>query len=208
MDPAGSRARAAGMIEGITDPQYESYLDHARAVASLVAGDYAMAVQHAERAPTHAEYFAPLSLPVGARAALWNGDAATAQRLLDTERATAFWGRVLEIDRARTAAAIAALEGRGAEALSGLLDAIRAYEGLELPFEAAMGAVDLAVVLPEAARSSAVAAAAIATARETLTRLGAKPFLDHLDAATAAGNSGAAASPRRGSTAARAGAAG
>src|ERR687890_2458359 len=106
-------------------------------------------------------------MPVGERAALWAGDAATAQRLLDTEQATAYWGPALEVDRARTVAGIAALEGRGPEALEGFLNAIRAYEQLGLPFEAAAAAVDLAVTLPGAADSSPTAAAAISAARET-----------------------------------------
>jgi len=139
---------------------------------------------------------------VGARAALWAGDAATARRLLDAETATAFWGPVLEVDRSRIAAGIAALEGRP-EALAGFLDAVRAYDGLALPFEAAAAAVDMAVTLPDAASSSGAAAAAVATARETLTRLGAKPFLDRLDAATA----GTARKPAA-STSVRAGVAG
>ncbi|HJP88202.1 MAG TPA: adenylate/guanylate cyclase domain-containing protein [Candidatus Limnocylindrales bacterium] len=198
---------AAGMLEGVTDPQYLSYLAHARAVNALARGDFATAVREAEDAPTHADYFSPLSLPVAARAALWAGDAGAASRLLATDRESGFWGSALEIDRSRTAAGIAALEGRTGAALPAFLEAIRAYEALGLPFEAAAAAVDMAVTLPDAA-SSAAAAAAIATARETLTRLGAQPFLDRLDAASATGNSGAAASPARASAAARAGVAG
>ena len=185
---------AAGEIVGATDPQYGSYLENARAIASLVAGDSAQAIEHAERAADATTYFAPLSLPVGIRAAIWSNDAGTAKRLLERETATGFFGPTLDVDRSRARAGIAGLEGRGAEALTGFLDAIRAYEALSLPFESAAAAVDMAIVLPEAAGSSSPAAAAIETARATLTRLGAKPFLAKLDGALAErGNSRSAA---------------
>jgi hypothetical protein len=58
---------------------------------------------------------------------------------------------------------------------------LRAYAQLGLAFEEAATAVDLAVVLPTAERESPVAAAAVASARETLTRLGAMPFLNRLE---------------------------
>jgi tetratricopeptide (TPR) repeat protein len=193
VDVAAEVEAAANIISKVTDPQYGSYVEHAYALASLAAGDYPAAIEHAEEAATLTRYFSPLALPVGARAALWAGDAATAQRLLDREVATAYTGATLQVDRARIAAGIAALEGRGAEALTGFLDAIRAYEGMSLPFEAAAAAVDMAVVLPDAVGGSPAAAAAIASGRETLTRLGAKPFLDRLDAALAVRGQGAMA---------------
>jgi class 3 adenylate cyclase/tetratricopeptide (TPR) repeat protein len=180
LDVNGDLERAAGQLGGVTDPQFESYLWHARAVASLAAGDYAASVAHAEQAADTTGYFSPLALPLGARAALWAGDAATAKRLLEREQATSYFGPTLEVDRSRTAAGIAALEGKAAEALTGFLDAIRAYETLGLPFEAAAAAVDMAVVLPEAAGASVAAAAAVDTAKETLTKLGAAAFLARL----------------------------
>jgi hypothetical protein len=44
--------------------------------------------------------------------------------------------------------------------------------------------VDLAILIPGVERESPTAAAAIASARDTLTRLGAAPFLRRLDEAT------------------------
>jgi class 3 adenylate cyclase len=172
---------AARRRASITDPQFESYELFARAVTGLLRGDLPAAIDFAERAIANARFFSPLAYPLAARAALWAGDASTAQRLLDLDRAAGYWGQTLDVDRARIAAGIAALEGEGSESVAGFIDAIRAYEQLGLPFEAAAAAVDMAIVLPSAAAASPAAAEAIETARATLTRLGAAPFLARLD---------------------------
>ena len=168
----------------ITDPQYESYELFARSFAALTSGDLGAAVELAERAVAITEYFVPLAYPLAARAALWAGDAAAAWRILDALSAATFWGPALEVDQARIRAGIAAVEGRAADALNGFMDVLRAYAQLGLAFDHAACAVDLAVVMPGIERESPLAAAAIASARETLTRLGATPFLARLDAST------------------------
>ena len=61
-----------------------------------------------------------------------------------------------------------------------------------LAFEEAACAVDLVILIPGVERDSPVAAAAIASARETLTRLGAAPFLARLDGALSRNGSGPA----------------
>ena len=183
LDTTSDLDAATRLRAGVTDPQYESYDLFTRSTASLAAGDLGAAIEQAERAIATTGYFPPLAYPLAARAALWAGDAPTARRLLDELTAASFWGPVLEADRIRIQAGINALEGRRPEALSGFLEAIRAYEQLALPFEQAAAAVDLAVVLPDAERESPAAASAIASARETLTRLGAAPFLARLDGA-------------------------
>ena len=82
-------------------------------------------------------------------------------------------------------AGISALEGHGAEALAGYREALRAYSNLGLAFEAAAAAVDMATLLPSPEREASDVTAAMAGARDTLTRLGARPFLDRLDVASA-----------------------
>jgi len=183
IDTTADLETAARLRSGVTNPQFESYVLLARAVTSMLTGDLAGAVEQAERAATITKYFSPLAYPVAARAALWARDAPTARRLRDIEIGKGDWGPVLEADRTRIAAGIAALEGRAAEALTGFLDALRAYAQLDLPFEEAACAVDMAVLLPAATRESAAAAAAIQDARATLTRLGAAPFLARLEQA-------------------------
>ena len=93
-------------------------------------------------------------------------------------------------------AGIAALEGRPAEALTGFLDALRAYAQLGLPFEEAAAAVDMAVLLRNVERESPAAAAALASARETLEQLGAAPFLGRLTAAVRSDGTAAIARQR------------
>jgi hypothetical protein len=189
LDTATDVEIAARRRKGVTDPQYESYEVFARAVAALTSGDLARAVEHAERSATITDYFTPLAIPVAARAALWAGDAVSARRLLELPAMARYWGPVLEADRARIRAGIAALEGRSPESLTGFLDALRAYAQLGLPFEEAAGAVDLAILLPGAVKESAAASALVDAARETLTRLGAKPFLARLEVPRSSGES-------------------
>jgi class 3 adenylate cyclase len=174
---------AARLRAGLTDPQYESYELWARAAGALAAGDLSASVEHAERSAAITDYFTPLALPLGARAALWAGDAATARRLLDRVTATSHWGPVLEADKTRITAGIAALEGHSVEALAGFRDALRAYQHLGVAFDEAAAVVDMAVLLPREALDAPDAVAAVSAARETLTRLGAAPFLARLDGA-------------------------
>jgi len=183
LDPTTDIQVAARRREGITDPQFESYELWAKATASLMAGDTAAAIEQAERSASLTDYFNPLAIPFAVRAALWSGDLATARRLLETPALAAFWGPVLEADRTRLGAGIAALEGRAADTLAGFLDALRAYNQLGLPFEEAACAVDMAILIPGVEGQSPAAASAIASARETLTRLGAAPFLARLEGA-------------------------
>jgi class 3 adenylate cyclase len=183
MDPTEDIEAASGAILGVTDPQYDSYEHLARAAASFAAGKLEAAIEHAERSAAITPTFNPLVIPIAARAALWGGDAPTARRLLELPGLAAFAGRALEADRVRIAAGIAALEGRRPDALAGFLDALRSYSELGLRFDEAAAAVDLALLLPSIEDESSAASQAITAARETLGRLGARPYLDRLDGA-------------------------
>jgi len=57
---------------------------------------------------------------------------------------------------------------------------------LGLAFDEALAAIDMATVLPTPERDAADDVAALQAARETLTRLGAAPFLARLEAAVGA----------------------
>ena len=72
---------------------------------------------------------------------------------------------------------------RGPAALAGYREALRAYRKLGLAFDEAAAAVDMAVLLRSPERDAADVGLAIGAARETLERLGARPFLARLDAA-------------------------
>ena len=198
-EDATADIEAAAALRGpITDPQYESYERLARAWMAFAAGDLAGARTEAERAAAVTSYFAPLGLPLAARAALWAGDAADARRLLDQLRNLSFWGLAIDADRTAMAAGVAALDGRGGEALAGYREALRAYRHLGLAFDEAAAVVDMFTLLPSPERDAPDVVAAVAAARETLDRLRARPFLARLDSGVRGGAvpaSGSAATP-------------
>lgn len=80
-------------------------------------------------------------------------------------------------------AGIAALEGRRGEAVAGYREAMRGWTQLGLAFDHAMAGLDMAVLLAPTEREMAEAPASVEAAAETLTRLGARPFLARLEAA-------------------------
>ncbi len=190
-DTAADIEAAAKARAGATDPQYESYELFARAVSSLASGDLAAAIQHGERAAETTDYFAPLGIPIAARAALWAGDAPTARRLLEIPRLARYSGPALDADRTCIRAGVAALEGDTPEAASLYRDAIRSYRGLGLDFDAALAGLDVAALIRPADRAWPEIADWIETARATLERLGATPLLARLEAASAVTNGSA-----------------
>ena len=196
-DGSADIAEAAALRAKITDPQFESYELLARAWAALSAGDLSAARANAERAVAMTDYFGPLALPLAVRAALWAGDPAEAAAAVAAFDTVSSWGLALELDRAAARAGVAALHGRGAEALAGYREALRGYRGLGLAFDEAAAAVDMATVLPTPERDASDVVAAIEAARETLARLGAAPFLDRLQAAAAGRALARAAAPPR-----------
>jgi class 3 adenylate cyclase len=184
-DASADIAEAARLRAAVTDPQYESYDRWARAWSAFVAGDLRTAQEQAEQAVERTDYFGPLAMPLAVRSALWLGDVDAARKIVVTFNATGFWGPALELDQLAARAGLAALEGRGPEALAGYRDVLKGYRTLGLAFDEAVAAIDMATVLPSAERDASDVVAAIDAARETLTRLGAQPFLDRLDATAA-----------------------
>ena len=189
-DPHPDIDEAARLRTTITDPQFESYDLFARAWAALASGDLASARTHAEGASATTDYFRPLAMPLEVRATMWSGDLEAAERVVDRFETAGFWGPVLQVDRIVARAGLAALRGNGPEALAGFREALKGYRGLGLAFDEAAAAVDMATLLNAPEREAPDVVAAIDSARETLTRLGARPFLDQLDrVATGTGNS-------------------
>jgi class 3 adenylate cyclase len=174
------RLRVAG---GVTDPQWESYELWANATAALSAGRHDEVRRLGERAVELTSYFAPLTYPLVVRAALWAGDALGAASALALLLASGYRGPALEADVLVARAGIDALEGRGPAALAGYREALRAYRQLGLAFDEAVAVVDMAILLAPEERGQPDVTAAITTARETLGRLGAQPYLERLDRA-------------------------
>ncbi|MEX2546993.1 MAG: adenylate/guanylate cyclase domain-containing protein [Chloroflexota bacterium] len=187
-DAAADIDRAAALRAGITDPQYESYENWARAWAAFSAGRFADAQAEALRAAQATNYFHPLVSPLAVRSALWARDLDGARRAMAALEETMFRGPALAQDKAAVRAGILALEGRTAEALALYHETLRGWRALELAWDEALTVVDMVTFLGP---DDAEVRTAAEWARTTLTRLGAQPYLERLEAAL----SGSAAAP-------------
>ena len=119
-----------------------------------------------------------------ARAALWGRDTADAAALLARAEAAGAWGPVQDARLSTIRGGIAALDGRAVEALAHYRAALRDWRSSHSVLDEALTGVDMAQLLDPAEPE---VAAAIRSSREILERLGAKPYLDRLEAAAAAG---------------------
>jgi tetratricopeptide (TPR) repeat protein len=177
--------------EFMSDSQYPSYVHWARAWAALTSDRLGEALQEATISADMTGYFVPISLPIAARAALWAGDVAAAGGVLARLEGSLTSGQAMGLDLTTLRAGLAALEGRRAEAVTGYRDALRGWRQLGLAFDEAMATLDLAILLAPTEREMAEAPSAIEWARETLTRIGARPLLARLDAALGVAPGGA-----------------
>ncbi len=185
-DPATDLAEAERLAPGLQDTQFSSYCHWGRAWTAIVAGRLDEARLEAVAAADATGYFVPISLPLAARAALWAGDAATAGDLIARIEPAVTRGVAITLDHLTLRAGIAALEGRRTDAIAGYREALRGWRQLGLAFDEAMAALDMAILLVPTEREMAEAHTVIEAARETLTRLGATPFLARLDEPRAA----------------------
>ncbi len=143
-------------------------------------GDYGRARSQGRR---YAEVFIQGTVEgslIGARSAIMAGDRDAAREDLAIARESRGRGRANEADHATVSAGILALEGRPSEALALYREAIRAWRDLGLVWDEALCAIDMATLLDP---SEPEVQAAAEVARETLARLGAKPFASRLEAA-------------------------
>jgi class 3 adenylate cyclase/tetratricopeptide (TPR) repeat protein len=158
------------------------FLEDAKANAALTdgrLGDARAAWRHmAELAAGNA----PAGFYQAARPALWDRDVAAVQADLAALDATGFHGRVVEVRRMTIRAGLAALEGRSATALTLYRDALRGWRDLALPWDWALTGIDMATLLEP---SEPEVRSAAESTREILVRLGAKPFVQRLNAALA-----------------------
>lgn len=179
-DPTGDIEIAAKLRQDITDPQYESYEHWAAAWAAFVAGRYADARREAQIAIQITGYFHPLADPLAARAALWSGQVEDARTTLEALIESGYRGAAVELDMATLRAGIAAIEGRGPEALAAYREGLKGWRQYGLAFDEALAVTDMALLLPEAERAAPDVQTAIEWARATLERLGAQPILERL----------------------------
>jgi hypothetical protein len=183
-DPEPDLSAAEALLPTMKgDPQYASYIRWGRAWQAFAAGRLSEARRMAESATEMTSYFLPVSMPLAARAALWDRDPDAARQAIDRLDASVVRGQAFGLDRVTLRAGLAALEGRRAEAVAGYRDALRGWRQLSCAFDEALAIVDLAGLLAPTDPEMAEATAAIETAHETLSRLGALPLLARLEGA-------------------------
>ena len=157
-----------------------------KANAAQVDGRYADAARHwvaiAEEWPSQA----PASHYQAGRAQMWAGDRDALIGHRDALDATGFHGPVVEARRITLNAAIAALEGRERDALAGYEEALAAWRSLRIVWEEALTGIDMATVLDP---SLPEVRGVIDSTRAILERLGARPYVERLDAVLARGAS-------------------
>jgi class 3 adenylate cyclase/tetratricopeptide (TPR) repeat protein len=182
LDPSAQIAAMEPMTIGLSDPQYGSYRSWAGAWAALATGRLGDAAASARAAAEATKYFAPITLPLAARASLWEGGTEEVRRVLDELGRVFSKGAALSADILTIRAGLAALEGRPSEAMALYRDALRAWQALGLQWDEALCSIDMVSVLDP---SEPEVRAAAESARAILTRLGAAPYLARLSTALA-----------------------
>jgi len=149
---------------------------------------YEAAMGHARAHPMEAVE----TYPDAAFCALWERDRERAIESLSALEEAGIHGRVASAHRRMIRAGLAALEGRSAEALVGFREALAAWRDLGCLWRLSLTAIVMATVLgPQEPEVRAAAE----EAREILARLGAKPFLERLEALMARAETPATSSP-------------
>jgi hypothetical protein len=143
--------------------------------AGRISDAYDAAMEHGRVHPDEASH----SYAYAAICGLWERDRERAAAALAALDATEAHGRVVNMNRRTIQAGLAALDGRTGEAQSAFREALAGWRDLGSPWRVALTAITMATLLGPA--NPEVRAAAEA-AREVLTRLGAQPFLQRLDA--------------------------
>jgi hypothetical protein len=169
------------LAKGMTGP-WRGYLGDPLANVRMAGGDYRQAAGEyltvAEANPgQESEYWYR-----AARAHLLAGDIDAARELQARHADKGGYGRITDARHATLAAGIAAAEGRPLESLPLYREALRDWRAAHAVWDEAMTGMDMALLLDP---SEPEVAEAIASTRAILQRLGAKPYLEQLDRATA-----------------------
>ena len=178
---ADDLAELERLTEGLTDPAVASGLHETRAQVALAAGRLTEAHDEALEAGRYAAA-APPNLRLAAHAALWARDTERSRAVANALEGSGTHGRVADLGRATVQAGLVALDGRHADALALYREALGGWHEIGLPMDEALTAIDMAMLLDPAEPEVRAAAD---RARETLARLGAKPFLERLETAMA-----------------------
>lgn len=174
--------RVQPIAETITSPQDKAAVAYAEAVVSLVGGALDVAFDRAMLAaaidPTGSAAF--MALLTAGRSALWLGDPPCVAATLEKLTGAHVHGAWLDAVRLGLEAGLAVLEGRAEEGATLFAEATQALRDLDVPFDLALTQLDRITVLGADHPDSPAAAE---EAHAIFERLGAKPFLERLEAA-------------------------
>jgi len=162
------------------DPLRPANVAWSRAWLAFVTGRCDVARTEFHRAAAIMAQGAPDFFLLAARAALLSHDVEAARQDLAVVQRSGRRGRAIDADRTTIRAGIASLEGRPDDALSLYREAMRTWRDLGLVWDEALCAIDMATLLDPAEPEVQAAAE---SARGILARLGARPFLERLNAA-------------------------
>ncbi len=188
-DALGRLEVAAGQL---SDPIAAAQLHFLKGDRALLRGDHAEAYEEMVRA---ADFKATAGdfLAEAVRPALWQRDAIRARAVaegLDADPNA--HATVSRVNRAAAWAGIAALEGRRDEAIAGYRGALKGYREIGYDFQVARVELDMLMLLgpdlPEAR-------AAAEEARAIFERVGARPYLERLDATIGDARTAGSAAP-------------
>jgi len=177
----GAADEIARIAAGVSDPQVSWVTVDGPASIASAQGRLAEAVAFWRAGVPDFPSAAHSWLWSSARLSIRLGDAAGARADLAALDERGLHTPHVEAERLAILAGLAAIDGRAAEAIHLYGDAFRALRELGLVFVEAQVAIEMATVLDPGIPEVATA---VDSAREVLTRLGARAFLDQLEAAT------------------------
>jgi class 3 adenylate cyclase len=175
--------RLATWAEGFDETGAREAVHQLRAEAAFGAGDLARAHEEWMAYAPSNSLNAPNAYFYAGLAALFAGDPDRASAALEGHRRTGRRGPLATQDRRLLEAGIAILEGRLDQGVRDGLTTIDGYRQLDVQWRLALAGLMLATA---AGLGDPGVQAEAAAAREVFERLGARPFLERLDAAMAA----------------------
>ena len=182
-------SEVADLVGDSTEPDDMLAVHMATGSTALVAGDLETAFAAALRAAQLPVQNPEVPLGLALTAAIWSRSLERTRDIAARVAELPLTGAYGQAWRLHAAAAVAALEGRTAEALAGFREARARLLALEQRFDVATWVVEAAILLPAEQEVRAWAA----EARPLLEELRARPYLDKLDEVLASATAPSAA---------------
>jgi class 3 adenylate cyclase/tetratricopeptide (TPR) repeat protein len=175
-------ARLDAIAAELSDPSIAGSADFLRGDRMMLTGDHPAGFDALVRAARSSEGTQTAFFWYAIRSAAWHGDLARCRDGAAMLEATLANDPIDRVYRRASHAAILALEGREREASAAFADALRRWSDLGVGFFGALTALDILVLL---GREVPEARQAAEDARTVFAALGARPYLERLDAALA-----------------------